>query len=292
MKDKLYALEELYGQHSVHILCEALDVSRGTFYNHILRNKKQNTVYVQRKEELREKIQKIYDDSNQIFGAGTIMAVLKEQGIKAGEKTVRLLMRVMGIKSIRQEAKSLYDKEKKRNRNLLQQQFKPLKLNQVWVSDITMFRLKEKNFYICVILDLYSRAVVGYKIGIKNSTQLTKSTFKTAYINRQPQSGLMFHSDNGGNYCCKTFQTYLIKLNVEQSFSRPYVPYDNSVMESFFSSVKREELYRRKFKSENEFHKSVDEYIIFYNEKRPHYQNIYRTPLKKEQDYYASIEQQ
>ena len=102
----------------------------------------------------------------------------------------------------------------------------------------------------------------------------------------------MFHSDNGGNYCCKTFQTYLIKLNVEQSFSRPYVPYDNSVMESFFSSMKREELYRRKFKSENEFHKSVDEYIIFYNEKRPHYQNIYRTPLKKEQDYYASIEQQ
>lgn len=72
LKEKLYALEELYGQHSVHILCEALDVSRGTFYNHILRNKKQNTVYVQRKEELREKIQKIYDDSNQIFGAGGI----------------------------------------------------------------------------------------------------------------------------------------------------------------------------------------------------------------------------
>ena len=70
------------------------------------------------------------------------------------------------------------------------------------------------------------------------------------------------------------------------------MPYDNSVMERFFASMKREELYRRKFKSENEFYKSVDEYIIFYNEKRPHYQNIYRTPLKKEQDYYASIEQQ
>lgn len=291
LKDKLYALEELYGQHSVHILCEALDVSRGTFYNHILRNKKQNTVYVQRKEELREKIQKIYDDSNQIFGAGKIMAVLKEQGIKAGEKTIRLLMRDMGIKSIRQEAKSLYDKEKKRNRNLLQQQFNPLRPNQVWVSDITMFRLKEKNFYICVILDLYSRAVVGYKIGIKNSTQLTKSTFKLAYINRRPQNGLMFHSDNGGNYCCRTFQTYLLKLNVEQSFSRPYVPYDNSVMESFFASMKREELYRRKFKSENEFYKAVADYVIFYNEKRPHYQNSYRTPLKKEQDYYNPVEQ-
>ena len=66
----------------------------------------------------------------------------------------------------------------------------------------------------------------------------------------------------------------------------------NSMMESFFASMKREELYRRKFKSENEFYKSVDEYIIFYNEKRPHYQNSYRTPLKKEQDYYESIEQQ
>lgn len=69
LKEKLYALEELYGQHSVHILCESLDLSRGTFYNHILRNKKQNTIYVQRKEELKEKIQKIYDESNQIFGA-------------------------------------------------------------------------------------------------------------------------------------------------------------------------------------------------------------------------------
>lgn len=108
---------------------------------------------------------------------------------------------------------------------------------------------------------------------------------------RQPQSGLMFHSDNGGNYCCRTFQTYLTKLNVKQSFSRPYVPYDNSVMESFFASLKKEELYRRKFKSENEFYKAVATYIIFYNEKRPHYQNSYRTPLKKEQDYYNSIEQ-
>ena len=67
---------------------------------------------------------------------------------------------------------------------------------------------------------------------------------------------------------------------------------NNSMMESFFAPMKREELYRRKFKSENEFYKAVADYIIFYNEKRPHYQNSYRTPLKKEQDYYESIEQQ
>lgn len=144
LKEKLYALEELYGQHSVHILCEAFGVARGTFYNHILRNKKHNTVYAQRKEELRELIQKIYDDSKQIFGAGKNMAVLREQGVKVGEKTIRLLMRDMGIASIRQEVKSLYDREKKKNRNLLQQQFNPTSPNQVWVSDITLFRVKRK----------------------------------------------------------------------------------------------------------------------------------------------------
>lgn len=88
-------------------------------------------------------------------------------------------------------------------------------------------------------------------------------------------------------------QKYKLGLIIRRNFNLSNKSQnDNSVMESFFSSMKREELYRRKFKSENEFHKSVDEYIIFYNEKRPHYQNIYRTPLKKEQDYYASIEQQ
>ncbi len=290
LKDKLRALEQLYNQYSVHILCEALDVPRSTFYNHIFRSKKGNTVNERRKKDLRVRIQEIYDDSNQVFGAGKIAAVLKTDGIKVSERMVRQLMREMGLTSIRQDAKYLYDREKIKNKNLLQQQFNPMKPNAVWVGDVTYFRIKENNYYICVIIDLYSRVVVGYKIGLKNSTQLTKSTFKSAYIARNPGKGLMFHSDNGGNYRCKTFQSYLKSLNVIQSFSRPYVPYDNSVMESFFSSMKREELYRRRFKSEKEFLCAVDDYIIFYNEKRPHRQNKYLTPLQKENNYYNSMD--
>lgn len=113
LKVKLYALEELYGQHSIHILCDTFDIARGTFYNHILRNKKANTIYVKRKEELKEIIQKVYDENNQIFGAGKIAVILKEKGIKTSEKTISLLMREMGIKSIRLEAKkSLWQREK------------------------------------------------------------------------------------------------------------------------------------------------------------------------------------
>ena len=264
---KLYALEELYGQYSVHMLCEALKVPRGTFYNHMLRNKRDNTWYAKRKEELRLKIQKVYDDSNQIFGAAKIAAVLKEDGCRVSVEMVRQLMQDMGITSIRQEAKKLYDKEQRYHKNYLNQQFTTTRPDEVWVSDVTYFRYDNKNYYICAILDLFARTVVGYRVGKVNSTQLVKSTFRMAYEERQPVLPLMFHTDRGANYRSKTFCTYLKSLEVTQSYSRAHVPYDNSVMESFFSSLKREELYRTKYRSENEFRTAVDNYMVFYNER-------------------------
>ena len=101
MKERLYALEKLQGKHNVHVLCDALNVDRGTFYNHISRNKKTNTLYAQEREKLRVVIQKIYDDNKQIFGAGKITAILKEQGYKTSEGTVRMLMSDIGLTSIR-----------------------------------------------------------------------------------------------------------------------------------------------------------------------------------------------
>ena len=131
LREKLYALEELYGKYSVHMLCEALEVSRGTFYNHILRNKRDNTYYSKRREELRIKIQQVYDENKQIFGAAKITAVLKSDGYKVSERIVRELMRDMGLISIREESKSLYDKEQRRHKNYLNQQFDTTAPNQV-----------------------------------------------------------------------------------------------------------------------------------------------------------------
>lgn len=282
---KLAALEELYGQYSVHIICDALKVPRGTFYNHIFRNKRDNTWYAKRREEFRIKIQQIYDDSNQIFGAAKITAIMKEEGYRISIGMVRELMQDMGLISIRQDAKDLYDKNQKKYKNHLNQEFTATRPNEIWVSDVTYFRYKEQVFYICAILDLYSRMVVGFRISHKNSTQLTKGTFKLAYENRKPENNLLFHTDRGSNYRSKTFCTYLKSLGVTQSFSRAHVPYDNSVMESFFSSLKREELYRTKYRSENEFRTAVKNYMIFYNEKRPHAKNGYKTPAKRELEF-------
>ena len=286
LKERLYALEKIYGTHSVHVLCEALNVDRGTFYNHIFRNKKTNTMYAQQREVLRVAIQKVYDENRQIFGAGKITAILKEQGYVTSEDTVRRLMADMGLTSIRQRAKALYEKERKAYcKNRVNQNFTAIAPNQIWVSDVTCYSFQERNYYICVILDLFSRMVVGYKISYKNSTQLVKSTFKIAYAFRNPPKGLIFHTDRGASYKSYTFMSYLKSYGIVQSFSRAHIPYDNSVVESFFASMKREELYRRKYKSEKELRDAIYEYIEFYNSKRPHSSNNYKTPTSKESEY-------
>ena len=122
------------------MLCEALDVSRGTFYNHILRNKREDTTYAEHRSELREVIQKIYDKSNQIFGAKKIFAVMEEQGFHTSPRMVQELMHEMGLKSIRQGAKNSYNKEQRKLTNHVNQQFKVTQPDEVWVSDVTYFQ--------------------------------------------------------------------------------------------------------------------------------------------------------
>lgn len=286
LKEKLNAMAPLYGKYNVHWLCEAMRVDRGTFYNHIFRNKKDNTWYAKHREILREEILKIYEENRQIFGAGKITAILKQKGYRTSEETVAFLMHDMGLQSIRHRAKAIYEKEVKA-KNKVNQQFQTTRPNEVWVSDVTYFRTPYNSYYICVILDLYSRKVIAHRIALNNSTQLVKNAFKDAYETRQPKCTLIFHSDRGSNYRSKTFCNYMKALNVTQSFSRAYTPYDNSVVESFFSSLKREELYRTKYRSDKEFKKAVDEYMVFYNSQRPHSNNNYRTPDAKEAEYYS-----
>ncbi|MBQ8836557.1 MAG: IS3 family transposase [Clostridia bacterium] len=291
LKQRLYIAEQFHGRYSVRMICDAFGIPRGTFYNHVLRNKKDNTWYSKRREEFRIRIQEIYDESNQIFGAGKIVAVMENEGIKVSEKMVRTLMRDMGLVSIRQSAKKLYDDECRKYKNYLNQEFDVSKPNEVWVSDVTYFKYGDNSYYICAIIDLFSRMVIAYKVGKTNSTQLVKSTFKKAYELRQPDSSLIFHTDRGCNYRSKTMHDYIRSLNITHSFSRAYVPYDNSVMETFFASMKREELYRTKYRSELDFRNAVDKYILFSNTKRPHRKLLYKTPLQKEEEYVLKIEE-
>lgn len=279
LQEKLQELSKLYGQYSVHALCEALCVSRGTFYNHIFR-RKEVTAYDKRRAEMKEYIKAAFDESYQRFGANKIAAVLSSQGMPVSPKYVRDLMQEMGLQSITRYSKRDYQKEKRlaKKQNLLQRQFQADEPNRVWVSDVTCFKINDKYLYVCAILDLFSRRVIAYRISPKNSTYLITSTFKQAFQSRNVPQSLLFHSDQGAQYTSKTFRKLLRMNKVVQSFSAPGQPHDNAVMESFFASMKREEIYRTQYKSEQQFVKSVDNYIKFYNTQRPHSTLNYKTP--------------
>ena len=288
LQEKLKAMEPLYGQFSVHALCDALEVSRGTFYNHIFRNKKDNTLAAKRREMLKMQIQSIYDDSEQIYGAGKITAILQKQGVKTSQKYASQLMKELGISSVTTTAKKEYKRwEKGQNRNFLLQQFQTERPNQVWGSDITVFKFRDKYYFLCVIIDLFSRKVISYRISHKSSTQLLTKTFKQAYADRrQPKAELVFHSDRGTQYMSHAFVHLLDDFGVEQSFSRTACPHDNAVSEAFFSIFKKEELYRRHYTSEVDLMRGIAHFIAFYNTERPHSTLQYKTPEQAEQDYW------
>ena len=290
-QEKLAALEPLYGQFNVHALCEALDVPRGTFYNHIKRNKRNNSFQAKHREELRKEIQNIFDANRQVFGYEKICAILHQRGYQAGTTLVRELMHEMSLNSVsstaKQQWKTLNNYEQKTN--LLRRRFYAEAPNRIWVSDVTHLKTKGRRYYLCVILDLFSRKVVAYKITTHNSTQLITSTFKMAYKTRNPEENLIFHSDQGSQYTARAFRQLLKKLKITQSFSNAGTPHDNAVMESFFSIFKKEEFYRSKYRSEKELRNKVDEYILFYNQKRPHTTLNYKTPEQYEDEFFQKL---
>lgn len=286
-KERLHALEPFYGKYEVHTICEALDVDRGTFYNHILRSKRGNAWFDKRRQEYCQIIRDVFDEYRQVLGAEKIRTILIQRGHQVSAEYISQLMREMGLSSVRSTAKKEYLKlrETERKKNILQQQFTADQPNQRWVSDVTCFKLRDHYFYICVIIDLFSRKVIAHKISKRNSTQLITAAFKMAYEKRQPPSGLIFHSDRGAQYTSHRLQQFLHKHNVEQSFSQPGKPHDNAVAESFFASLKKEELYRKDHPSDRAFQASVASYIEFYNSKRPHRTLKNLTPYQTEENF-------
>ena len=253
-QEKLAVLESLYGQFSVHVLCEALDVPRGTFYNHIKRNKRDNSSYAKHREELRAAIQDIFEESRQTFGSEKICVVLHERGYRAGTTLVQELMSEMGLSSVSTTSKRQWKKSNsyERKSNILQRQFHAEAPNCVWVSDVTCMKLKDRYYYLCAIVDLYSRKVIAHKVSTRNSTQLITETLRMAYDARMPGENLIFHSDQGSQYTSQEFHQLLKKLKITQSFSNAGTPHDNAVMESSFAVFKKEEFYRSAYRSEAE----------------------------------------
>ena len=229
---------------------------------------------------MKEHIQDAFDESQQRVGAHKIAAVLAERCVRTSPKYVAELMREMGLQSVSIYSKRDYQKSEwlAKKQNMLQRQFKVADPNCIWVSDITCFKVNGRYLYVCIILNLFSRKVVAHRVSPKNNTYLVTSTFRQAYRNRNEPQQLMFHSNHGSQYTSNIFRKLLRMNKVVQFFSKSSRPHDNAVAESFFSSIKLEEIYRTQYHSERQFMRSVNAYIEFYNTKRPRSTVNYKIP--------------
>ena len=232
------------------------------------------------------KVKQAFDDSGQRFGAEKIRIVLADSGIHVSKKRILTIMQEMGLSSVRVDAKKQFKrKQQYEKQNLLKREFAVGHPNRIWVSDITYFKIKSYWVYLCIILDLYSRKIVGWRVSRNMSTNLVTATFKAAFRERGQPQNLTFHSDRGKQYMSKTLTSLFQKYGVKQSFSATARPLDNAVAETFFSTFKREEAYRKDYTSEQHFRRSTEEYIRFYNEVRPHQTLNYKTPQAFEDAY-------
>jgi len=170
--------------------------------------------------------------------------------------------------------------------NELARDFSATRPNERWVTDITYVWTDEGWGYLAVVLDLFSRAVVGWSLGATLCTSLPLAALDTALRRRRPQAGLLHHSDRGCQYTSADYRRALAAHNITASMSRTGNCWDNAVAESFFSTLKNELVHRRPWKTRLELRAAVFEYIeVFYNRRRLHSTLDYKTPAQVEQEY-------
>jgi len=230
------------------------------------------------------KIKSIYRDSKCRYGSPRITAVLRTQGIKTGKNRIARIMRENHI-AVKCRHKRHYTKTvvKQINTDLVERRFNPVIRNRIWGSDITHIRTKQGWKYLSVVMDLYSRMIVGWKVNNCQDENIILHTVKKALTYRNPESGLIFHSDRGTQYSSERVKQILQSNGIQQSMGAKGTCYDNAVLESFFSTLKKELIYMEKYQNIDDLQKSLFEYIeIFYNRQRKHSTLGYLSPFEFE----------
>jgi len=224
--------------------------------------------------ELAETIKEIFKATNERYGAPRIHLELTARDVNVSRKRIARLMKQAGLaakarKKFEHTTDSAHDKPI--SPNLLEQQFEMSEMDEAWVGDITYLWTQEGWLYLAVVIDLYSRRVVGWALSERMTASLVCSAFDMAIRLRRPPPGLIFHSDRGSQYASAAFRRLLQRHQVDQSMSRKGHCWDNAVAESFFASLKKELVRNVAFFTRASARADVFEYIeVFYNRKRIH----------------------
>jgi len=281
--DLVYLLEEK--QYPIKAICRVLNLNTSAFYHD--KNRKPVVYLVDEEDDqFKPLILSIFKDSDGRFGGRKIRILLKKDNYIISHGRVVRLMKEMNLKPNQpDENYNNYHKRKYSYKpNIMSKSEYYPEVNKIWVSDITYIRVRKEHYYLIVIIDLYSRKVVGHRLAKTLEASELIELMKKTYKSRSKPKELIFHSDQGQQYTAKSFKKLLKENKITQSFSKKGCSYDNSVAESFFASLKKEEIYRHIYNSFEEVEKAIDEYIVFFNTLRPHASLKYKTPEEYEKN--------
>ena len=267
----------------VRVLCRTLEVSRAGFYAWQTRAPAPRT---QADQRLGVEIQAIHAESRQRYGSPRVHAELRHRGQRPSRKRVARLMRQHGLCARRRRRFRITTDSQHKHPvapNVLARRFAVAAPDTAWVTDITYLWTEEGWLYLAVILDLFSRAVVGWALSAQITRHLTLRALTMALGRRRPPQGLLHHSDRGSQYASEHYQRTLTTQGIECSMSRRGDCWDNAVIESFFATLKLELIHRRSFPSRDAARLAIFEYIeVFYNRQRRHSYLGYESPAEFE----------
>lgn len=218
----------------------------------------------------------LFKQSRNSLGSREMTKKLREEGYDLGRYRVRTLMRKLGLEVTQRLAYKVTTKRKFSDAvadNLLNQNFNPTGMNQVWAGDVTYLRTAEGWMYLAIVMDLYSRRIVGWHIDKRMTTDLVSKALTKAYHLRQPPSGLVFHSDRGSQYTSKRFRKLLATHNIRASMGSVGACWDNAVVERFFGSLKHDWILKVAQPTRDHMRADVARYMKYYNVDRLHSAN-------------------
>lgn len=269
--------------YSVNMLCRLLGLPRSAYYDW---RDQPGRVIPPQELALRRRMKELFRASRDSLGSRTLMKNLRDEGFAIGRDRTRRLMKALNLK-VKQKRKYKATTDSKHNlpvaENVLNRQFVPQGPNQVWGTDITYLWTQQGWVYLAVVIDLYSRRVVGWSMDRRMQKSLVIRALLMAINLRQPPPGLLHHSDRGSQYASHAYQALLKQHGMICSMNRKGNCWDNSPVERFFSSLKREWTGDRLYRTRQEAMADVREYVaVYYNSKRLHSTLGYKTPMDYE----------
>jgi putative transposase len=276
--------------HDVGTMCRVLEISRSGYYAWKSRGASRRTTS---DAVLLERIRAIHEDSRGTYGAPRIHAELKEAGIFVGRKRVARLMKeagIVGVSRRRFVKTTSRSPDKRAAPDLVKRDFTASAPDELWVADITYIRTWAGFLYLAVVLDAWSRKIVGWKMANHLRTELVLNALEMAIRQRQPVD-VVHHSDRGTQYTSLAFGQRCRAAGVRPSMGSVGDSYDNAMCESFFATLEHELLRRSTFRTRAEAEMAIFEFIEgFYNSRRRHSALDYKSPMKYEEAALAAAE--